>query len=67
MVLERHARIMLSLPGVVGIAEGDADGKPCIKIYVAKKTAQVVDQIPLDLDGWPVVVEESGEFRALSG
>lgn len=66
-VLERHARWLASLPGVVGVAEGEADGRPCITVYVAEKTAGVVGQIPSEVEGWPVVVRESGEFRALTG
>ena len=57
---------MVSLPGVVGVAQGETDGRPCITVYVAEKSAGVVDQIPADLEGWPVVVRESGEFRALT-
>jgi hypothetical protein len=65
-VLERHVQRIVSLPGVVGVAEGETDGRPCITVYVAEKSAGVVDQIPADLEGWPVVVRESGEFRALT-
>jgi hypothetical protein len=66
-VLERHAQRVASLPGVVGVAEGEADGRPCITVYVAETTAAVLGPIPADLEGWPVVVRESGEFRGLSG
>lgn len=66
MVLERHARRVVSLPGVVGVAEGETDGGPCITVYVVEKTDRVVDQIPSDLEGWPVVIRESGEFRSLT-
>ena len=65
-VLERHVQRIVSLPGVVGVAQGETDGRPCITVYVAEKSAGVVDQIPADLEGWPVVVRESGEFRALT-
>jgi hypothetical protein len=66
-VLERHARRLSSLPGVVGVAEGETDGEPCITVYVLEKTAEVLDRIPSELEGWQVAVRESGEFRALSG
>ena len=65
-VLERHAQRLVSLPGVVGVAEGETEGRPCITVYVAEKTADVVGQIPSELEGWPVVVRESGEFRGLT-
>ena len=66
-VLERHVQRIVSLPGVVGVSEGESDGRPCITVYVAERTAAVVGQIPSDLEGWPVVVRESGEFRGLTG
>ncbi|HJW74712.1 MAG TPA: hypothetical protein VJ787_03440 [Thermoleophilia bacterium] len=66
-VLERHAQEIVALPGVVGVAEGETDGGPCITVYVAEKSAEVVGRIPPDLEGWPVVVRESGEFRGLTG
>ncbi len=65
-VLERHARRIVSLPGVVGVGEGEADGRPCITVYVAEKTAAVIGRIPTDLEGWPVVVRKSGDIRALT-
>jgi hypothetical protein len=64
-VLERHAPRLLALPGVVGVAEGESGGRACITVYVADGPAAVLAQIPSDLEGRPVVVRESGEFRAL--
>jgi hypothetical protein len=64
-VVGRHARSLLALPGVVGVAEGETGGRPCITVYVAVMTTQVTSRIPADLEGWPVVARESGELRAL--
>ena len=64
-VLKRNARRLVSLPGVVGVAEGEAGGRACITVYVVERTAEVVGQIPSEVDGWPVVIRESGEFRSL--
>lgn len=66
-VLERQRQAILSLPGVVGVAEGETGGRPCITVYVVEGTPQVVGRIPPELEGWPVVVRESGEFRGLTG
>jgi hypothetical protein len=65
-VLDRHARRIVSIPSVVGIAEGEAGGKPCILVLVAEKTEQVLSRIPPELGGWPVVVVETGELRAFA-
>jgi hypothetical protein len=39
------------------------DGKPCIKVFVAKKTPELLKQVPAAADDYPITVEESGEFR----
>ena len=64
-VLEEHTNELMSIKGVIGTAEGLCNGKPCIKVYVIKKTRQLIQRIPTTLEGYPVVIEETGEFRAL--
>lgn len=54
----------MSLPGVVGTAIGRCDGLPCIRVLVARKTRAVEQQIPLSVEGYPVRVDVTGEFRA---
>jgi len=53
----------MALPGVVGVAEGVCDGRPCIKVFVARKTPDVLKAIPGSVEGYPVAVEETGDFR----
>ena len=64
-VLKEHTNELMSIPGVVGIAQGLCDSKPCIKVFVIKRTQQLDQKIPNVLEGYPIVVEETGEFRAL--
>ena len=64
-VLEEHTNELMSIKGVIGTAEGLCNSKPCIKVYVIKKTPQLTQRIPTTLEGYPVVIEETGEFRAL--
>ncbi len=64
-VLREHTDSLMSLRGVVGTGQGECDGKPCIKVFVAKKTPQLLRQIPSSLEGYLVAVEETGEFQAL--
>lgn len=64
-VLKAHTDKLMSIPGVVGTAQGLCDGKPCIKVFVIKKTPELEGKIPDVLEGFPVEVEETGEFRAL--
>lgn len=64
-VLKEHTEELMSLPGVVGTAQGICNDKPCIKVYVVEKTPELDQKIPDILEGYPVVMEESGEIRAL--
>ena len=56
-------RVML-IPGVVGTAEGLCEGRPCLKVFLAKKTPELLRQIPAVLEGYLVTAEETGAFRA---
>lgn len=64
MVLKQHNDMLLALQGVVGTAIGTCDGKPCIRVLVAKKTPELLTRIPHTLEGVPVVTVETGEIRA---
>jgi DhnA family fructose-bisphosphate aldolase class Ia len=64
-VLKEHTERLMSHPGVVGTAQGECAGKPCIKVYVVKKTPDLMKQIPSDIDGYAVVIQETGDIRAL--
>lgn len=56
---------LMKIEGVVGTARGLCDGAPCIKVFVARKTPELLAQIPAVLAGHPVVIEETGPFKAL--
>jgi hypothetical protein len=64
-VLKKHTRDLMSMPGVVGTGQGLCEGKPCIKVFVIEKTPDLNQKIPKTLEGYPVVVEETGEIKAL--
>lgn len=65
-VLKRHTDRLMSLPGVVGTAIGACEKNPCIKVLVVKTSPALVKQIPPMLEGYPVVIEETGEIRILN-
>ena len=64
-VLQEHTDSLMSLPGVVGTAIGQCEGKPCIKVLVVKNTPDLLREIPSTLEGFPVTVQETGVIRAL--
>ncbi len=55
----------MSIPGVVGTAQGLCSGQPCIKVFVIEKTGGLVEQLPAEIDGYRVEIQETGEFRKL--
>jgi len=63
-VLKEHTKELMSIPGVVGTGQSLCDGQPCIKVYVVNKGLELEKQIPQTLEGYPVVIEETGEIRA---
>ena len=64
-VLKDHTDQLMSIPGVVGTAQGICNNKPCIKVYVLKKTPELDKKIPENIEGFPVSIEEIGEIRPL--
>tara|TARA_B100000315_G_scaffold259575_1_gene316138 strand:+ start:2684 stop:2914 length:231 start_codon:yes stop_codon:yes gene_type:complete len=64
-VLREHTPGLMSLPGVMGTAQGERAGRPCIRVFVVEKTAELLKQIPSAIDGYQVAVDETGEFSAL--
>ena len=64
-VLKEHTDSLMSLPGVVGTAQGECSGEPCIRVLVVEKTAELLEQIPPEIEGYTVDVLETGVIRPL--
>ncbi len=65
-VMRSHTEGLMSIPGVVGTAQGLCNNTPCIKVFVIEKTKVIDQKIPNVLEGYPIVIEETGEIRPLS-
>jgi len=63
IVLQEHTSGLMAISGVVGTAQGLCSGEPCIRVFVLEKTEDLLKQIPLEIEGYPVSVEKTGEFR----
>jgi len=64
--LKEHTDELMSIQGVVGTAQGLFKNKPCIKVLVTKDTQEIRNSIPHEIDGYLVVIQESGEIQALN-
>ena len=65
-VLKRYTDELMGISGVVGVAEGESMGKPCIKVFVMDIYSESIKSIPGKLDGYPLHIVKSGGFQALS-
>ncbi|MGE5431712.1 MAG: hypothetical protein ACM3QX_11595 [Syntrophomonadaceae bacterium] len=65
-VMNAHTDELMAIPDVNGVYIGELeDGQECITVMVTKKTELHKKKIPGKLEGYPVVIEETGEVRPL--
>ena len=66
-VLEARDEELLAIPGVVGVYVSllDDEETPCLKVMVVERTPELDARLPEMLDGYPVIVEETGVIRPL--
>jgi hypothetical protein len=63
-ILQEHTDRLMSIPGVVGVAEGENAGKPVIRVMVSELTQELRDQLPRQVGGIPVEIDKTGEINA---
>lgn len=64
-VLKEHTDSLMAIQGVVGVGEGELDGRPCIVVFLADDREELRARIPKEIEDYIVKVEVTGEFRAL--
>lgn len=65
-VKAKHELELMGIDGVEGVGIGEEKNELFLKVYVAKLTRKVKEQVPEQVEGYPVRIEVSGEFRARS-
>ncbi len=65
-VKKRNEMSLMNIQGVTGVGIGEDDRKPgrVIKVYVERATPSLQKKIPSQLEGYPVRLEQTGEFHA---
>ena len=63
-IQEEHQAQLMAIPGVIGMAQGLSEGKPCFRVYVNKLTAELSEKIPKTIEGYPVTVIQTGPIKA---
>ncbi len=64
-VLEDRTDQWMAIPGVEGTAIGLFEGEPCIMILSSVAPQQLRSKIPETLNGYNIVIQQTGTFRAL--
>jgi hypothetical protein len=64
-VLKENTDAWMAIDGVEGTAIGLYKGKPCMKIFASVKAQELRGKIPSVVEGYPVIIEQTGVFRAL--
>jgi hypothetical protein len=65
-VIRVYSDSLLAIPGVVGLYRTlDDDGRTCLKVMVNQKSAELEKRIPQQIEGYPVIIEETGEIRPM--
>jgi hypothetical protein len=64
-VLNAHTSEWMKLPGVIGTGETKKEGQPAIMIFVDTLTDELRSKLPSQVEGYPIVIEQSGKIVPL--
>ena len=66
-VLAAHDKELLAIPGVAGVYVATLEDQrtPCLKVMLVEDKPELRRAIPATIEGYPVVLEVTGEIRAL--
>ena len=65
-VKDAHANELMAIEGVVGLYVGRMnDSIPAIGVMVVKKTPELEKLVPKSLEGYPVLIDETGVIHPM--
>ena len=64
-VQRQHTDQWMAIRGVVGTAIGRHEDRPCILVLTASDADEIRQKIPPTVQGYPVIINYTGEIRAL--
>jgi hypothetical protein len=64
-IQQKHQYDLMRIPGVVGVGIGLDSDESVLVVMVAKYTRAIKRKIPKQLDGYRLVIQETGVIRAL--
>jgi len=65
-IRNKYEAEIMAIPGVTGIGIGTGTRRSglAIKVYVERVTPELKARIPTELEGFPVIMEATGELQA---
>ena len=63
-VLQDHSGQWMKIPGVVGTAIREYQGKPCILILASVSDQEVQPHFPAEIEGFLVIIQNVGHIEA---
>jgi hypothetical protein len=63
-IQEKHQHDLMRIPGVVGVGIGLESDESVLVVMVAKDTRAIKRKVPKELDGYRLVIQETGVIRA---
>jgi hypothetical protein len=66
LVIARNAEMLMGIPGVVGVYEGESAGKPVLRVMVLSRADSTLKRIPKTLEGYDVEIEVGGPVRPMN-
>lgn len=62
--VDKASNEWLKIPGVVGVSDGERDGRQVLVVLTSIDASEIAARIPKTFMGFPVVIEESGEISS---
>lgn len=63
-VIREYSSELMCITEVVAVGQGISNNKPVIRILVIEKTPEVEQKIPDLIEGYRVLIVETGEFHS---
>jgi hypothetical protein len=64
-VLRERIEEWMNIAGVEGVAIGEHKGTSCIRVFTSINPKNLRDKIPSRVEGYPVIIEKTGQFGAI--
>ena len=65
LAIARHAEELMSIPGVVGVYEGQTGDQPVLRVMVLARADSILRRVPKTLEGYPVEIEVTGPIKPM--